>query len=384
MSLERFVATIAGDLDAPIESRLETCRNWYLEQLRRNALERWLRDGAGLRVELIRGALGELPVVVNDGARLEGYLFSPSVHYFDFMAREAKKIPGFEPAVFRGGLSLVSPFVRSAGLDRVAMVNNWGLSTSPELSKAVTAPGLADLRKDVTSRLPDHAILFSGVDGRDTGVLDSFRADGWLLVPYRPVFVRSVATLSAMRRTIRRQTGYDLRSLARSGVTLRLARALTDIEALGIERLYSGLYLKKHRSPNPMYTNVFFSETVGGGFQEVILAELSGRIVGFVSFSRERSRLTCRLVGYDLSLDRTKFPVYRGLFAAVVCLAESLRVDAFLSTGAAKFKAHRGAQEHLEFQAVYVDHLAFLRRVPWRFSSSLFGLAASRLDSSKL
>jgi hypothetical protein len=93
-------------------------------------------------------------------------------------------------------------------------------------------------------------------------------------------------------------------------------------------------------------------------------------LVGFLTHYLDNETIVASVLRYDtsLNLDRARYPVNRGRFSAIVKRAMTETRDLFLSTGAASFKKNCGAEESLEFEAVYVSHLKKRRQLPWRLA----------------
>ena len=75
-------------------------------------------------------------------------------------------------------------------------------------------------------------------------------------------------------------------------------------------------------------------------------------------------------VGYDTSLP-IELGLYRMLAAIVLREAARRAITLNMSSGIADFKRLRGGIAHIEYSAVYYDHLPMRRRIVWRTLATL-------------
>jgi hypothetical protein len=90
------------------------------------------------------------------------------------------------------------------------------------------------------------------------------------------------------------------------------------------------------------------------------------------------------LVGYDTSLDRRQFPLYRMCATSALMRGFERKRRIFLSTGASSFKRNRGTYEWMEYEAIYDRHLSLHRRLPWTAFKALLDAGTKNLDMSTI
>lgn len=264
-------------------------------------------------------------------------------------------------ALLRRTIGVTGVGLRAGGVDRIALVNNYLLSTNlwPPL-----APGaVGDARDALVAAFPDLAVAFRSVDAHgQPGLVADLRAAGFRLVPARQVWYQDVlvaAQLPRVRKDLRRLTRHEW----------RLAN-VTVADGPRVAELYGMLYLGKYSRLNPQLTVRFFECAIAGGWltfrgfaRDGRLDAVLGYVVRTTGASGERT-MTQPVFGFDTGL-----PLRTGLYglmsAQVFVEARERGLAVHRSAGAGAFKAARGAVAVPEFLAVYSRHLPARRRAPW-------------------
>ena len=140
---------------------------------------------------------------------------------------------------------------------------------------------------------------------------------------------------------------------------------LSSDNAARLRDIYRRLYLDKHNALNACLTERFFAITSDSQVLQYRLFIDEGKIIGFYCFEIVREVLLVIALGYDQAVPRKK-----GLYRQIVmsCIHESKRMDLTLtfSAGVDQFKASRGGQSIIEYEAVYFKHLSSRQRLAWR------------------
>ena len=167
-----------------------------------------------------------------------------------------------------------------------------------------------------------------------------FAATGYKLVVNRPVHEWNPARL---KRAI------DAKFTTTSSCSRTRRFAISAPAVLGpgdeetLHRLYSAIYVNKHQGYNARYTARFFRCMYELGMMRFITIRHQDRIVAFLSMMfDDGAHVVGALLGYDTSLDKKQFPLYRMAVAAVLRDGLERSRLVFLSTGAASFKHNRG------------------------------------------
>jgi hypothetical protein len=321
-----------------------------------------------------------IPALVNDGDERRCCLVSPDVHYVQYMKFELQKMrDNLSARLLALATELMGRLCAPLGFNRCVSLNNWLLTTSPDLP--LDADALARLRDLVCARYPDHALVLRNVDARAPARRRAFAAAGWRLVINRPVHEWSPHKL---RRATRHNVKAELRLLSSPHVSIADPARLAPGDEHRIADLYRQLYVEKHSVFNPHYTARFFRVAHDTGLLRFSTIAVEGRIMAFSTSYDDGDRLVAALVGYDTKIDRRRYPLYRMLVAALMKRATEQRCTLFLSTGAAAFKRSRGSYEWFEHEAIYDAHLPPARRIPWALFGTALRLGARHLDTKQI
>jgi len=189
---------------------------------------------------------------------------------------------------------------------------------------------------------------------------------------YRAVFSRQVYILDPHKGEHRRKKSYCKdRSLARRTPYEWIpASALRQSDCARLKDLYDQLYLDKYSLYNPQLTEAFFRAALSQHWLELWALRADARLDGILGFVKYQGVMTTPLVGYDRSVPEDK-GLYRLISWKLIEQAERGGLILHQSSGAAKFKKHRGSEPSIEYSYVFDCHLAHRRRLPWQLLSGL-------------
>jgi hypothetical protein len=328
---------------------------------------------------LVAGPL-VLPVAVVDGPSQmshPSYVVSPTSHYVDYAKREVELELHDRPLLRRvipPLLECFRPLLRWGQIEKAVYVNNWLLSTN--LYPHCPPETLLALHALLRKTFPRHALVFRSVNRELNGELGKeLRAVG-----YRAIFSRQVYLLDPRTGAHRHKKSFQKdRGLARRTPYAWIdASALADGDCPRLKRLYDDLYIDKYSPYNPQFTEEFFRESLRSGWLELWAMKCEGRIDGVLGFVRRQGVMTTPLIGYDRSL-----PEERGLYRLISLklIEEAGRRGLVLhqSSGASKFKMHRGSEASIEYSYVFDRHLPHRRRLPWQVLAGLSEYVAEPL-----
>jgi len=310
----------------------------------------------GTRVLALASGGRVLPVTVDDGARGESYVCSPGAAYIDYARRETELVRPRGAAAIRVGLSVADRLLRAARIDRVVHVDNWLLSTN--LHGDWDGADLPLIREALGARFPDHLLAVRSVDDWSCPALAAAaRADGWIAVPSRQIWV-----VDDLERDWRPRSDYgnDRRLVARSRLSIEDA---VPADAARIAELYRQLYVGKYSALNPVFTARFVAETMASGLLRYRVARAAGgKAVAVAGLLARGGVATPPVVGYDRA-----WPQEAGLYriATWMFMGEAMRRGLRLhaSAGAAHFKRLRGARGVIEYWMFDARHLPRARRL---------------------
>jgi hypothetical protein len=310
----------------------------------------------------------DLPVSINEAEYNNAFVCSPYSGCILYSRSEIRLLHNWTLRLALHSLvNAMSLPLRMAKIDRVVSINNWLLTTNlyPQLDLTLISPAT----KLLIERFPKHAITFRSLNPRTNGLLiDRLLAEGYLLAPSRQVYFFDGRTGDYLHRSNSRR---DQQLLKSTSYRLENHDQLTSHDAARIEALYRMLYIDKYSPHNPQVTVEMFKEmhrrrllTMWG------LRDSDGRLDGIVGTFEREGVMTVPLVGYNTALSQ-RLGLYRLLMAIVLREAASQRWLLNLSSGAASFKRLRGGKPHLEYTAVYCQHLSRPRRMAWHALASL-------------
>lgn len=293
------------------------------------------------------------------------YVVSPHAHFASYSAEELHKL-GNPPAeaLLRGLIGGIGAGLRAGGVERVAFVNNYLLSTN--LWPRLAPRDVLDLRDAVVEAFPDHAVAFRSVDAAtNPGLVGALRAGGARFVPARQVWIQepdAAAGLRRVRKDLRRLAGHRWRPVP-----------VAPSDAPRVAALYRMLYLDRHSRLNPQFTVRFFERAIAGrwftfrGFaRDGDPANGLDAVLGYVvrTGADGRGTMTQSIFGFDTALP-TSLGLYSLLSTQVLIDARERCLRIHRSAGVGAFKAARGAVAVSEFMAVSDRHLSPRRRAPW-------------------
>lgn len=311
-------------------------------------------ENINARVETLQAGETILPVTLSDGSPGDAWVCSPRATYADCAAEEAERyLPAWMARVNRGLSKGIGDWLTGAGIDRVAAINNWLLSTNlyPPLRTVPLAATIDAARE----RWPDHAIWFRSLNAIDNADwIAALSERGFQFVVSRQVYLyEDLAALSARHANLKR----DLQRLGRTALQRVRDDGIADGDYPRIARLYELLYMEKYSRFNPHYSAEFMRSWHKAGLLEFHgFRDASGILQCVVGLFRQGGTFTSPIVGYDTSLPR-QLGLYRLLTACAyeTTMAHGGRLN--FSAGAAQFKRLRGGAPAIEYSAVYARHL---------------------------
>ena len=274
----------------------------------------------------------------------------------------------------------------SGGLAGGNFLNNWLLATNLH-RRAFNVTDIQRAVADLCARDPRLPVIIRSLTAPlHAGLLADLAAAGFLLLPSRQVWLVPRPASGEWRR--HRDARHDLELAARTADDWEwvAARDFTPHDYATAWRHYQRLYRQRYPRFNPDYTEHFLPTAVATGFMEVVGLRRRGRdtLSGFAGMVQRDGVSYTPAFGYDVDAPASD-ALYRRLTLHTfqVCVARDHLFH--LSGGAGRFKFSRGAEPHVEFAAVWANHLPAYRRAQLRFvSSAMRRWAVPYLESHRL
>jgi hypothetical protein len=320
------------------------------------------------RPMLLRYGGHALPVTVDDGRLGGSYVASPHSAYVLY-AREELDIIGVKGGriAAKAALALLDGMLRACRINQAVQIDSWLLSTN--LHGGWDGAGLSAIRAHLARSFPDHFLILRSLDAWSSpALLDAAKADGWILLPARQVWVVDDLERDWSRRN---NCGNDRRALARSGLTVEEVESIDAQDARRIAELYRMLYVGRYSALNPIFTDHFVVHAAQSGLLRYRVArDGSGTIMAVAGMRAAGGMLTTPMLGYD-----TGRPQSEGLYriACFLFYDRAMRSGLKLhgSSGAGAFKRNRGAHGVIEYMGVHAAHLPPGRRAAVRLLAHL-------------
>jgi hypothetical protein len=223
---------------------------------------------------------------------------------------------------------------------------------------------LDDLTASLIEKFPKHAIMFRSLNYATNPTLcDTFERSVYQFVPSRLLYVIDPTDPSIPKK---QNNEIDFRWLRKSPYPIVRHEEFTNDDDPRIKSLYDQLYLDKYSHCNPKFSVDLirlFRKT--GQLQFNGLRDPAGKLAGVIATLELNNQFTTPIVGYDFSIPQED-GLYRLLTTIVIqkSLTENKLFN--MSSGVGRFKKHRGATPHLEYSAIYTDHLSTAQRTVWR------------------
>ncbi len=307
----------------------------------RQPLERWMRNAcADLQW------LGTAPWAVTVSHRQRtantSYLTSLRSGWFDYAAEELQDKWWAAWLIRRLG-SCASWM----GLDRIALVGNWPVSTN--VWDGATVADLTQMCTRVMTENPDYFVGVRNLQpDKHAHLIAALRQIGFVALPARVVYEFD------LRQGLARKPSHLMRdhtARKRSGLRMAVMDSVSRESARRMAALYTRIYLDKHSQLNAQYTADFFEDMLNQHvMRAVALTHSNGDIMAFAMLYQVGNTLTVPALGYatDAEIDG----LYRLLFSAIHEYTQTHALLLNYSSGAGDFKRKRGGLPQLEYTMV--------------------------------
>lgn len=306
-----------------------------------------------------------LPIVKPYEDYANSYVCSPYGQYVDYGYKEVDIELSERPwanKLSKGAIKIFEKCAPRKHFDKVVFVNNWLLSTN--LYPEITAQQLKDITDLLISEYPDRAIVFRSVGD----ILNHQLLSDLENLNYDKVLSRQIYILDPKLGIYKKKKAYK--------EDLRLQRKRTNYQWVNTEacpsdiwkkvkQFYDDLYLHKYSILNPQFTNAFFRDSIQEKWLSYQFLQKDGEVHACIAYFHKNGIMTTPILGYNFDLPKTE-GLYR--LDSLKIIAEGVENGLIIhnSSGAAKYKKHRGAVPSSEYNLVYSKHLSKARKFPWK------------------
>ena len=258
------------------------------------------------------------------------------------------------------------------GFSGGSYLNNWLLSTNlypPDFTSAAIQSALSAVCR-AEPVLP--VVVRSLTAPLHAPLIAELASAGFVLLPTRQVWLVPDPASGEWRH--HRDSRRDLRLAASTAAQWEWvpAKDFTDRDYARALHLYQRLYRERYPRFNPDYTESFFRAAVATGFLDITgLREVgSTTLSGFIGLTHRAGTSCTPVLGYDIDAPPS-IGLYRLLMLHAFLECETRKTRFHLSAGAGSFKFNRGARPHVEFAAIWANHLPLYRRAGLRALSAI-------------
>lgn len=323
-----------------------------------------------------------LPITINNKEYNNSYVVSPYTHYISYSKEELKELknPLLE-VILKGILNILGVFLRITKINKVVQVNNWMVSTN--LYVDLDQNQINAITEYLTKVYPEHAVVFRSINNYSCKkVYKGLVNCCYHLIASRQVYISK--NKSTLNRFEKSHISRDLNLIKKHDYVVETLAKCEDKTASQLVTLYNSLYLDKYSKYNPQFNKEFIKLGINQGLFNVLCVKKDNSIDAFYGYFKRNGFMTAPLFGYKIDLPKER-GLYRILSSKLYCESQDNNITLHLSSGAASFKRNRGGFAVIEYNAVYLKHLPFYRRLGWIVLENLINkIAISLLNKYKL
>ncbi|GLQ75022.1 GNAT family N-acetyltransferase [Vibrio penaeicida] len=254
--------------------------------------------------------------------------------------------------------------LKLAKLDEVQTLNNQCLSTNMYSSSWHTI-SLQKIRDAALKLAPKQALLLRSLNPvQHLSIIENAKTDGWVPIATRQVYLHCDWANFKLTPDVKR----DKKLLMEEGWKFRALESKQECERA--KTLYDALYLDKYSEHNIQFTAQYLYRMSQEDLIQLRGLFYQGRMVAALGMVIIDGDMTCPIFGYDTSLP-SKLALYRRISIFTIEYAKTHGLNFNMSSGAPRFKTHRGAKPEIEYSYVYTKHLTWFQRGIWRLLSVL-------------
>lgn len=304
-----------------------------------------------------------LPVTINNTEFDNSYVCSPYTACVTYSIEELDR--NIRNPFLNKSLNLLlkgtSNWLIRNEINKTIHVNNFLLSTNPYPDwHGIYLPQIV---RFLTEQFPQHTLIFRSLNQvQHSLLLTEFERYGFRTGASRQVYYFHP---NAQTWSKHNNIGNDRRLVQKSELTYVSPTEIGGYVSQ-IRELYNQLYIQKYSQHNPRFTELFFEKAFSNQlFRFEGYRNDEGLLKSVVGLFELNGTITSPIVGYDTS-ESLKKGLYIQAIDLIFRRMHQTNQVLNLSSGAASFKRLRGGQGHLEYSAIYFNHLPAARQQMWK------------------
>lgn len=309
-----------------------------------------------------------LPLTVNQKEYNNSYITS---NYFPikYLEEQLDKGKNSFPLLRKSIIRSMGSFLKALKINKTVIVNNWLLSTNiyPTLSDAEWT----EVTEFLKTEFPNHVLMFRNVNDHACHDLKN----ELLKQRYRFIYSRHVYIYDPQQKVnfspkIHYHHRRDRRLVGSEGYELVRYKQIEPEESKRLLKLYASIYLSRHTSYSPQYTERYLLKALESNFLELVAVKKENTIQGVIGFHQKDEKMIAPFFGYNEQYGAPNH-LYRMLTMLAIDEAESRAVSLYDGSGGEDTKQRRGMKPFPEYLALYDRHLPLYRRLLWKMAEKV-------------
>ena len=286
----------------------------------------------------------------------DAYVTSPYCHFISYAKEELYLISNSVlRLIFRLLLNILACLFKVCKINKVVYINNWFLSTN--LHPEFTCQEVEEIKKFLTKKFPNHTQVFRSVNEDSNEDLIKICTKS----KFKKVFSRQVYILKNFEKCkVHKDYKNDCKLLSKTVYKIEKPRIEN---AARLSELYNDLYINKYSHSNPQFTKEFLEVVIKHKLLKTVHLSKGGNIEACYGYFQRNGIMTAPLFGVN-NLKAKEDGLYRILSLLLIQEAKKDSLTLNNSSGASKFKMHRGAEAFTEYMMVYCPSYSY-KNIPW-------------------
>jgi len=299
-----------------------------------------------------------LPITVNEEEYENSYVAS---NYYGLCLYEewlAQKHPIFLKC-HSCLLKMGKKMMKWVKINKCVLLNNWLMTNNLPID--ISSTTLTKIVAFLAEKFPHHVIIYRNLG---TSLLRAPKESKFHILKTRQVYFYDPSKKGELSAKATSHHRKDRHLLEKHGLTFFQSEDVTEKDLPRLLALYEKVYVQKHTSYSPRYTEKFLKNALEQQLFRFIGVKKEGRIDGIAGCFTKEGTMIVPFFGYDIDSCYSG-ELYRLLTVLILEEAERQKVILNDSSGGEKTKKYRGLKPESEYIAIYEHHLPWLTRSFW-------------------